>query len=68
MEHNKQLYEHLFQAIRKQLESGPARTEENGVFRACSDYFFHTISPCLFFKCSVSSRIASTQSQCFFAS
>lgn len=33
MEHNKQLYEHLFQAIRKQLESGLARTEGNGAFK-----------------------------------
>lgn len=32
MEHNKQLYEHLFQAIRKQLESGLARTEGNDAF------------------------------------
>ena len=32
MEHNKQLYEHLFQAIRKQLESSLARTEGNDAF------------------------------------
>ena len=32
MEHNKELYEHLFQAIRKQLESGLARTEGNDAF------------------------------------
>ena len=33
MKHNKQLYEHLFQAIREQLGSGPARTEGNGAFK-----------------------------------
>lgn len=32
MEHNKQLYEHLFQAIWEQLESGLARTEGNDAF------------------------------------
>ena len=35
MEHNKQLYEHLFQAIWEQLGSGPARTEENGITWVC---------------------------------